>query len=488
MRARRFVLPDDHVGLRDGLAAVRATFDVPEGFPADVARAAEGARPDLAGHRDATRLPLVTIDPPGSRDLDQALMVETLPGGRHRVWYAIADVGAFVPIGSPLDLEARRRGVTLYLPDGRAPLYPRSLSEGSASLLPGKDRPAVLWRIDLDSGGALVDVVLERAVVRSRAQLTYRDAQQAIDRGDDEVIGPLAVVGRLRAEREWVRGGISLPLADQELARTDDGGYELRYRTKLPVEDHNAQVSLLTGFAAARLQLEAGVGVLRTLPPPDDDALDQLRRHAAALHVPWPPEVGYPDWLRTLDPTAPRHQALVSLATRTLRGAGYAAFDGAPPSQPLHGALNMPYAHVTAPLRRLVDRYANEVLLAATSGRRVPADVRALLPQLPDLMTSARRRAGAVDRAVVDLGEALLLAGIGTDVVLSGTVTHVDDRGARVQLLEPAVVARVADAGLSLGEVVALRVAHVDARHRTVRLSVRRSVGGPLLATTGGEA
>ncbi len=95
--------------------------------------------------------------------------------------YAIADVAALVAPGGAVDAEAHPRGVTIYMPDRRAPLHPRALGEGAASLLPGEDRPALLWTIDLDAEGEPTDVHLERATVRSRAALSYTEAQAAID-------------------------------------------------------------------------------------------------------------------------------------------------------------------------------------------------------------------------------------------------------------------------------------------------------------------
>src|SRR5690349_10706676 len=111
----------------EGFAGIRREFGLPERFPDPVLAEAEravtdSARIGAADREDATDLPLVTIDPPGSKDLDQALLVQTRPGGGFRVHYAIADLGAFVAPGGPLDAEVRRRGQTMYLPDGNVPL------------------------------------------------------------------------------------------------------------------------------------------------------------------------------------------------------------------------------------------------------------------------------------------------------------------------------------------------------------------------------
>src|SRR3954447_18405726 len=149
--------------LRDGFRAIRREADVPEGFAPDVEAEADAVAPAARPvERERADVPFVTIDPPGSRDLDQALHIERRGDG-HRVRYAIADVGAFVAGGGPLDAETHARAVTVYAPDEKAPLHPTVLSEGAASLLPGAWRPAVLWTLDVDSAGELVATDVARA-------------------------------------------------------------------------------------------------------------------------------------------------------------------------------------------------------------------------------------------------------------------------------------------------------------------------------------
>jgi exoribonuclease R len=472
--------PRRHVAVSEeaarlGLARLRAELDVPARHPAEVLAAAATAAeagpravPGAAGwRRDRRDLPFVTIDPPGSRDLDQALHLSRRDGGGHRVHYAIADVAAFVRPGDPVDDEVRRRGVTLYLPDGSSPLHPAALSEGAASLLPGGDRPAVLWELDLDADGELVRVSVERAVIRSREALGYPDAQRRLEAG---TAGPgglelLEAIGRARLAREVDRGGISLRLASQEVERTD-GGYHLRYRSTAPVEEWNAQLSILTGIAAAGLMAEAGTGIVRTLPPPGEDDLAQLRATAAALGVPWPADEPYAVRVRSLDPSHPAEAALTAAAATTLRGAAYEVVRGTGPV-PAHGALAAPYAHVTAPLRRLVDRYGAEVALAVSADRPVPSWVSDRLDELPAVMAGAGQRAGRVDGAVVDLIEALLLVGREGER-FAAVVVSADRRGCRLQLDVPAVVARL-DAPLPVGQRATVELVEVDPLSRTVR-------------------
>ncbi len=140
-------------------------------------RAAAARGPAPADRADRTDIPLVTIDPPGSTDLDQALHL-TEHGDGLRVYYAIADIGAFAERGGVIEAEAWQRGVTAYGPDYKTPVYPSVLSEGAASLLPGGPRPAFLFTVDLDATGEGVAFAVERAMVESRRKLTYAEAQR----------------------------------------------------------------------------------------------------------------------------------------------------------------------------------------------------------------------------------------------------------------------------------------------------------------------
>ena len=450
-------------------AAIRAELELPEDFPAEVLAAAQAAADGVRlPDTDATDLPLVTLDPPGSRDLDQAVHLAARGDG-YRVSYAIADVGAFVRLGSVLDAEARRRGQTVYSPDRRTPLHPPELSEGAASLLAGQVRPAVLWTIDLDADGVAVAVDLRRARVRSRAQLDYPSVQAQADAGTlPEALALLPDVGRLLQQRAADRGALELGILDQEVSPGPDGGWTLAFRRELPVEGWNAQISLLTGRCAAAMMLEGGTGVLRTLPPAPPGDVERLRRLAPALGVDWPDGAGAGAVLAELDVRRPGHAAFLEEAAALLRGAAYTPFDGALPEQTGHGGVGAPYAHVTAPLRRLVDRFGTEVCLALAAGQAPDADLRAALPELPALMAASDRRTRAVERAVIDATEAWLLAGREGQRFPAVVVDAEDGKGT-VVLDEPAVRGRCTGAALQPGTRVVVRLEEADVAARSVR-------------------
>jgi exoribonuclease R len=425
--------------LAAALAKLRESLELPDGFPPDVLAEAEAAATATPVPTvDDRDIPFVTIDPAGSMDLDQALHLAPRSGG-YLVHYAIADVPGFVRPGGAVDLEARGRGQTFYAADGRVPLHPPVLSEDRVSLLPGVDRTAYVWTFELDDAGAVERTRLERAQVRSRERLSYDEAQARIDAGNGEPLELLREVGLARIEQERVRGGASLNSPEEEVVRAD-GGYALKRRHVLPVEAWNAQLSLMTGMAAAEIMLAARVGILRTMPKPTPERIEAFRTQTEALGRPWPESVTYGEYLRGLDRDDPAALAIMQAAGALFRGAGYVAIDGEAPADPEQSALAAPYAHVTAPLRRLVDRWGLVVCEALIAGREVPAWARESLRELPALMGASAQRASRLDAASVALVEAAVLSG---RVGERFTVTVLELRGetAVIQLADPAVTA-----------------------------------------------
>jgi hypothetical protein len=190
----------------------------------------------------------------------------------------------------------------------------------------------------------------------------------------------------------------------------------------------------------------------------------RLRRQARALGVAWPERVGYPELIAGLDPAVPAHAALLHEAAGIGRGAGYVAFDGEPPADAGHFAIGGPYAHATAPLRRLQDRYVSECCLAACAGTPIPDWVRAGLAALPSAMGAGARRAGTVERGVVDVVEAAVLQGREGERF---PAVVIDDE--LVQIPEPAVRGRLEDDGSCVpGRALTVRLVRADVAARTV--------------------
>jgi exoribonuclease R len=481
--------------LEAALSALRTELELPGAYPDDAVADAKAAVESLQlPAYDLTAVEFVTIDPASSTDLDQALFIEPDAGGYH-VLYAIADVPAFVTPGGPLDAETRRRGQTFYAPDGRIPLHPEIISEQAGSLLPGQDCSAFVWDFRLDTAAEITSVSVSRARVRSRAKLSYKGAQAELDAGTaPPVLGLLKEVGLKRVELERGRGGASLNMPDQEIVQLPDGGYRIAAAPQLPVEDWNAQISLMTGMAAARLMLTGKVGILRTMPSPDERSLNHFRLQTEALGKPWDGEVSYGEYLRSLDPTDPRQLAIMHSAGMLFRGAAYTAFDGSVPEDALQSAIGAAYAHTTAPLRRLVDRFVLVICEALSNGGKVPAWAREALPTLPEIMAGSDQLASRMERMALDTVEAALLVNhVGQEfdaIVISGSKPQKDNGkngngngngkngngngnggSGIIQIADPAVTARCAGE-LEPGTKVRVRLVASDIATREVHFEL----------------
>src|SRR5699024_2281037 len=389
--------------------SIAEEFNIPTDFDDAVTEAAAQARDRFPSTRtDMRDLPLVTIDPQGSMDLEQPVFFDSLSGGcRYSVYYAIADVAAFLDPGGVIEEESLQLGQTIYLPDEPARLHPAELSEGEASLLPDVDRPAVAWTFHLDASGEVNSFHVERALVRSRARLDYDQAHQDLISGElHSSIALLTEVGKLRQASSLRRHAISLRLPSQRVVEGDDGQFELVIEPRHEIMDYNSEISLLTGMCAGQLMAEHGVGFLRTLPAATEESEQAFLQGVAALGY----EVGeqsISEFLLSINSDDPRGMAAMRLAQKLLRGADYVWLCDDDPE--IHAGIGGYYAHVTAPLRRLVDRFASEVCLALCAGEEIPAWVTDKADEVIATMRRTSQLASQVDKAVLNWVEAKVL-------------------------------------------------------------------------------
>jgi exoribonuclease R len=451
-------LIDPDLALAPGLAAIRLQFAVPTGFPPEVLAAAEAAaaRP-LTEHVDRTDMPFVTLDPASSTDLDQAFTIEQ-SGNDLLLRYAIADVAWFVDDGGAIDIEAWKRGTTLYLPDGKASLYPPVLSEKAASLLPTGPRAAVIFTVRIGPDGKIALDGAERAVIHSRAKLAY-DAVQASDLPPD-----FAAFSERMAEAEARRGASRVDPPQQEVESVPGGGYRLSFAPRLASEDSNAALSLATNLAVAAALQAHHTGLFRVMAGPDNRAVARLRQVARGLGLTWPDAVALTAFEPMLDSADPAQAAFMVALRRAGSGASYVPYrEGV---VPWHAAMAATYAHATAPLRRLADRYVVQATLAIANGQAVPDVVTQAFETLPPVMARADAIGGRIDRAVIDLAEAVMLHGREGEV-FPAVIVDADDRGAHIQLRDLAILASAKVTGRP-GDVVDVRLVKADVEARTL--------------------
>ncbi len=394
--------------LADGFQAIAQQYQVPGDFPTEVLESADRAIADCDAHgeflrfqgrRDVTHLPFVTLDPATSTDLDQAFAIDK-EGANLVLSYALADVSPYVPMGGAIEQEAWKRGVTIYGLSQKTPLYPRSISQGAASLLPDGPRPAVLVTIVMQPDGVASVRSVERVNCRSRAKLAY-------DSVDLHSIPYLEEFAKRSWEYEMQRGAIRVEFPQQEVIAdaSAPGGVRLVLRPRVYSEEVNSALSLAVNMAIGTMFKESGVGLFRVMSEPDPRAVERLRRTAHALGIPWTESETLRDLQKRLDTQNVTHQRFMLDARRAGGRAGYAVYQSG--VVPWHSAIAATYAHATAPMRRLADRYVLDLAVLIANERAIPPTLLDQLTRLPKVMEQGEGRAANVDRAVIDLLEAI---------------------------------------------------------------------------------
>jgi ribonuclease R len=429
---------------------------------------------------DRTDLPMVTIDGPGTRDLDQALAIETTATG----WiahYAIADAAWFVRPGTAIWAEALRRGASYYLPGMSVPMLPRALSEGLVSLGPGVDRRAMLFSMAIDRDGSCSATTITRARVHSRAQLDFAAAGRAIDGArlqgletDDAVHASLRALrelgeARLRAaaERDVVRGRI-----EEIRVRIDDGpGLDFVVLAELrnDVELYNEQLSLLCNVEGARL-LQSGARdrdlvqpVYRVHAAPDPDKLAALEvaiaatvdRHALSDSWRWHADTEpLADYLARMPEGGPHDRVARAIARQAILVNERSSFTAA--AAPHFGIGAPVYARFSAPMREIVGVFVHKEAWESLAGRAQGPDDEALrlevIAQANRARERQRRLTHAANLLVIDqlLGRDALLS-VADRPVRTGTVMGVMDDKVYVRLDDPPIDVKIYRDGLPSG-------------------------------------
>jgi exoribonuclease R len=464
------VAEEAQIAVAAGFAAIAEQYRLPPAFPVTVQAAADAAanakgrdgRPAwAAGRRDASDVAFVTLDPASSTDLDQAFSLD-VDGNNIVLSYALADVSAFVPVHGEIDSEAWQRGVTVYGLADKVSLYPKVISQGAASLLPDGPKPTVLVVVAIDPVGRVTLRTVERVFCVSRAKLAY-------DSVDMTKIPHLEEFAKRMWTDEITRGASRVDFPQQEVVSdpSSPGGVKLECRVRIESEIVNSALSLAVNLAIASLMNEAKVGLFRVMDEPTQDSLRPLRRSAKALNISWGAKETLRDLQRRLDPQNAIHQQFLLDARRAGGRAGYAVFDAAKP--PWHSAIAATYAHATAPMRRLADRYVLDLALLLANRQPVPTELTKQIDSLPEAMERGEGRASSVERAVIDLIEAVAVQHRVGEIFDAEVV---DAKGEIVQMIDPAIRGRVSNLPkLDDGAKVRVRIDSADTATRKVKLT-----------------
>lgn len=417
-------------------------------FPPEVLAQAEsyGDAPteaDMADRRDVRDLPFMTIDGATAKDFDDAVCAVREGKGRYRLYVAIADVSHYVRIGTPLDDEAYRRGTSTYLTDRAIPMLPEKLSNGLCSLNPNVDRLCMLADMSVSSSGRVEDARFSRAVIRSKARLTYEQVARALEGETDEttekVLPTLLLLSSIASkllERRLRRGSLDLDLPEP-VVEFDAEGHPTTATRRPRNSAHRLIEDLMiaTNEAAARYFLERDRDTLfRIHEPPDPDKMAQFAKlclqlglDASVSERPSPAEVSH-----LLDRLSeqPRGRALHSLLLRALTAARYHA-----ENEGHFGLASTAYLHFTSPIRRYPDLVVHRLMKQSIDGAR-PWYSHGRLREMGEDCSAAERKAMVAERASMDLDRALVARKY-VGERLPGTVTGVQGFGLFIATLEP---------------------------------------------------
>lgn len=358
--------------------AAEASLDLrfPEAAEDEALASASGPDPETGSREDYRDDFVLTIDPPDAKDFDDAVAIAVLPDGGWRLWVHIADVTSFVTEGGPLDLEASRRGTSVYFPGAAIPMLPEGLSSVAASLGPGVDRRVLSVRIDFDARGERCGVHASRGWIRSRARLHYAQAQAILDGREEsppETAAALREMARLAAilrARRFNEGGFEFTVAEAEMTLGPDGvPREIRRRESLESHRLIEEFMIAANRAIGAWAVERAVPFLfRVHAEPDAESLARFLLDALAL-VPGASPAALSDfprlrrWLEAL-PDTPLGRTVQRLFLRALRKAIYAPVDTGHFGLGLRG-----YCHFTSPIRRYPDLFVHRRVKELLDGR-----------------------------------------------------------------------------------------------------------------------
>lgn len=386
------------------------THDIPTVFPdAALAEASNARATRLGGRTDLRHLKLITIDGADARDFDDAVYAEPDTENPHgfRLVVAIADVAHYVKPGSALDLEARKRGNSVYFPDRVVPMLPEALSNGWCSLRPNEDRGCLFVEMHIDRHGRKTRHVFGRGLMRSAARMTYEEVQHAADEGEDFGL-PLAHLysayrALLAARQE--RGTLDLDLPERKVV-LDERGHVASVEPRPRLDSHRLieEFMVLANVAAAEeLERLHRPCMYRVHAPPTDEKLDNLRGILSGLGVNLAPgnQLHPRDFDRVLRRFAgtPESQLINEVILRAQSQAAYS------PDNIGHFGLALPrYAHFTSPIRRYADLLVHRALIKGLKLGRdgLSDDQVSEFTEIAERITQTERRAQTAEREAVD--------------------------------------------------------------------------------------
>lgn len=444
------VIGNEHDSSSISLIAIHA-HGLPNAFPKEVLKDADAAKPPVLNDaNDYSYIPLITIDPETARDFDDAVHAEPDDSPKNEggwiVTVAIADVAHYVRVDAPLDLDAKSRGNSTYFPDRVVPMLPERLSNDLCSLRPDEMRSSLGVRMTFTATGRKINHQFFRGYIRSRARLSYAQAQSAIDGTPDEITQPLlepilkplwAAYSAVKESRNK-RAPLDLEMPEYKIELGEDGHvsrvkeYE-RFDAHKLIEEFMIQANV----SAAETLDKKNMGFLfRIHDAPSADKIEALRDTLKSVGLNLTAgQVLKPSMFNGLlkQVRGKDYEKMINeMVLRTQMQAIYS------PDNLGHFGLNLRrYTHFTSPIRRYADLIVHRALIRALGlgeGGLSDEDL-ATLEQTAQHISFCERRSMAAERETVDRFIASFLADR-VGATFTGKISGVSKFGLFVELMD----------------------------------------------------
>jgi len=403
---------------------------------------------ELTGRRDLRELTIVTIDGETAKDFDDAVGIRRLDGGGYRLFVSIADVSHYVREHGVLDIEAFRRGTSVYFPDRCVPMLPESLSNGICSLRPGEVRLTMTAELDYDSGAEVVGKKFYKSVIKSKRRLTYTEVKEALEGGGDGAgkttaslkseLGLMRELAEKLTAKRIKNGSIDFDLPEPQIIIDINGNVEDIVRSERNIAHRIIEEFMLAANKAVAEEFTRGKlpFIYRVHDVPDAESIDSFREFIAEFGLTMDREATGPrSFQKVLGAVKgrPEEKLITHMLLRSMKQAVYSERPAG------HFGLGFKdYTHFTSPIRRYPDLVVHRLLKLLIAGRYSKKEQDRMAASLPETArdTSAtERKAMEAEREIVDLKKVQFMEDkVGEEY--AGIVSGVTSFGCFVELEE----------------------------------------------------
>jgi len=446
-----------------------------------------------SGREELFNLPIVTIDGADAKDFDDAVSLETLPGGLLRLGVHIADVSYYVKEKTALDAEAYERATSVYLPDRVVPMLPPALSNNLCSLVPDQERLTLSIFMDIDAAGKVMRRRMVSTVIRSCRRFTYDEVQLLLDgekvanvtRQVGEIIKRMGELAALLHVTRIKRGALDFNLPEYKV-ETDAQGMPVKVVLRPRLKSHRLieEFMLLANESTATELMAAQIPFLhRRHDEPDPEKIKTLAETLGALGLSAGHLLGG-DLHKNLQDVIgqaegnPLEAILNSLIVRSMKQAVYS-----PVSAGHFGIAARAYCHFTSPIRRYPDLMTHRAIKELLAKTRLTHSMQALEGAGVHCSERERMAADAEHKATDILRAELLRSAVGTE--MDGVVTAVTGAGAFVRLGDTGAEGLLRKMGFAPGDEVRVEIAGVDTAKGQIDLALTRTGEGQAPAAAG---